>query len=1147
MDMEFYMAKPNELNGKKIVTNIHSNDSTVQKIVIDQSVKTFLTVVTNIYTNQILAVVRELLSNAIDAHAEYKTIFGKNPEQKIIIDVATDEYETPYLIIRDFGIGMDRDRINNIYCKIGTSSKTGTNDEMGMMGIGSKSPFCIASNFDLIVYKDGLKKIYNVFLDASDGMGLKEIYSAKTSLPNGVEYNIPVQKNIVDTLMREVLYMVQFNYQQIDNDLFECFFTCLHSHNLQTKNKKITAMPYISSTNHTTIEHTFALQGNVPYSLNDLPISNCRRITNLLDVQWTHDVAKMNLENFNFSKYTLRGLTKTSSYYTNLPETISLFTPKKISTLTEDEIYAGIFISLDINTFSPVASRESLDIPNTGNDILHKILSDESIFDDQKNSFRNTEVFPEDTIILINLPISSLDNDKLIISKTFDAMGMYHNLVDIHEEESKLLFNRFLNPVLKLTKSEIEEIAQFGIYNPAHIFFDYQNTKRLRMLYQNIPHIFYHNIVPPNTNLYDYRNNIFLSNPKLLREKFHLQNNEYKFGEMTNFITEIDIEFSKDLNVEETKSLISQSKYDQQSTHNYLNMINPTVHSYQFDFSIQQTIEPFLKKHVDVFEYPLINFQSKETELYSLAEHLIRQPESKTFNLILYKITRNSDSYIKLPRLKKLTYQNTLQTKQTNDVNTTYLGNTGNYHQAPVTLNMESINTIRNLYYSLQKRNHGSCLNYIYLISLNDLKKYYDLNEGNYTSSFNEIINSDFIEILVWNFLALQLRNVDTMFEFGYIITNDSIHNIINFLSDNVELINKSKFISVDIDTKIIHNKDDQNFYITPSLAKILEYNTHDMQQMKIKSLDTFSNQIYISFLDFIFGYHNYIKSHSISFPHELIEKNIIKHYQYLDELIQLVFGKITQPLKHADLYNYQTFNKEIEFRINKKFIKNKQGELTNVEILTSKSIHVNFNATYRNFNPATSNLENTLIEMNCKHENIVILFEALMEQCEQGIALYDEILDSVNDEKNLQERSQIIIDVLFHNKPFKNKINGTLNGFKMDYFGHMEKLNEFIKTEKSLNVKPMSTNSLEELKTKIVDGLLPLMDCHADNFIQKNIDQFDMTTISTIKLDVESSDDSINSFLQYHLRSTYIHHSYKHRMQKFDNFSQMTKHIIIE
>lgn len=114
-----------------------------------------------LYSNKPLAVIREYCTNAFDAHVE-----AGIPERPIEVSFPTAFKNT--LTIRDFGFGLSEDDIYNVFASYGESTKRDTNDQVGMMGLGSKSAFCYVNDFTITSYHNGTKKIYLAYIDETN-------------------------------------------------------------------------------------------------------------------------------------------------------------------------------------------------------------------------------------------------------------------------------------------------------------------------------------------------------------------------------------------------------------------------------------------------------------------------------------------------------------------------------------------------------------------------------------------------------------------------------------------------------------------------------------------------------------------------------------------------------------------------------------------------------------------------------------------------------------------------------------------------------------------------------------------------------------------------------------------------------------------
>ena len=87
-----------------------------------------------LYSDKVLAVIREYSTNAVDAHIEV----GKKDTP---IKVTLPNPLSLDFKVRDFGRGLTEREIGEIYAMYGESTKRGTNEQIGQLGLGCKSAF----------------------------------------------------------------------------------------------------------------------------------------------------------------------------------------------------------------------------------------------------------------------------------------------------------------------------------------------------------------------------------------------------------------------------------------------------------------------------------------------------------------------------------------------------------------------------------------------------------------------------------------------------------------------------------------------------------------------------------------------------------------------------------------------------------------------------------------------------------------------------------------------------------------------------------------------------------------------------------------------------------------------------------------------
>lgn len=161
-----------DLSGEKIGMKIDEN-----------SLAHIMSIMTDLYSDPEMAVIREYSTNALDSHIE-----AGNP---MPIEITLPTPLAPFFKVKDYGIGLNRDDIADIYSKYGASTKRETDDQVGMLGLGCKSALTYSQQFVLVGIKDGQKTKVSVSRE-EDGTGsMTVLEQTKTHESNGVEILIP--------------------------------------------------------------------------------------------------------------------------------------------------------------------------------------------------------------------------------------------------------------------------------------------------------------------------------------------------------------------------------------------------------------------------------------------------------------------------------------------------------------------------------------------------------------------------------------------------------------------------------------------------------------------------------------------------------------------------------------------------------------------------------------------------------------------------------------------------------------------------------------------------------------------------------------------------------------------------------------------
>jgi hypothetical protein len=164
---------------------IVSNVSEIGEFRIRNSAKAFSILSSGLYANKVRAIVRELSCNAVDSHAAA----GK---QDTPFDVHLPNTLEPWFAIRDYGTGLSHEQVTQIYTTYFESTKTNSNEFIGALGLGSKSPFSYTDNFTVTAIQNGKKGIYSAFINAEGVPSIALMMQEETAEPAGVEVRFSV-------------------------------------------------------------------------------------------------------------------------------------------------------------------------------------------------------------------------------------------------------------------------------------------------------------------------------------------------------------------------------------------------------------------------------------------------------------------------------------------------------------------------------------------------------------------------------------------------------------------------------------------------------------------------------------------------------------------------------------------------------------------------------------------------------------------------------------------------------------------------------------------------------------------------------------------------------------------------------------------
>lgn len=154
---------------------------------------------TALYTQPMLAAVREIICNGWDGHITA----GKTDTP---LEITINEQ---FVKIRDFGPGIPHEKIREIYGVFGNSTKRDDSTVTGGFGLGSKAPFAYTDNFEVINHHAGKKVVYRISKSSMERGG-KPTIDTIVELPT-TETGIQVSMNVKEA--NDVARFQKFVYE----------------------------------------------------------------------------------------------------------------------------------------------------------------------------------------------------------------------------------------------------------------------------------------------------------------------------------------------------------------------------------------------------------------------------------------------------------------------------------------------------------------------------------------------------------------------------------------------------------------------------------------------------------------------------------------------------------------------------------------------------------------------------------------------------------------------------------------------------------------------------------------------------------------------------------------------------------------------
>lgn len=166
-------------------TEVYGKSVSNHKMTVNVTDNLFSIMVDGLYQNKIGAVIRELSTNALDAHID-------NNKEDIPFEITIPTENSDYFSIRDYGKGLSSGDLIKYFGEILSTSKGDTNNLHGAYGIGCKSPFSVTDVFTVKSYKEGIETVALFTRDGKKTPDVRIISTKLSNKPSGIEMSFRV-------------------------------------------------------------------------------------------------------------------------------------------------------------------------------------------------------------------------------------------------------------------------------------------------------------------------------------------------------------------------------------------------------------------------------------------------------------------------------------------------------------------------------------------------------------------------------------------------------------------------------------------------------------------------------------------------------------------------------------------------------------------------------------------------------------------------------------------------------------------------------------------------------------------------------------------------------------------------------------------
>lgn len=190
------------------LSNVDTNIEDEEVMGMEMNAQLYSVLSDKMYTNPIQSIIREILSNAIDAN------IAAGVQKPVQVHFANSV--EPVFYIKDFGIGMTEEEIIKVFGTYGASNKRNDNSQIGGLGLGAKTPFAYKENgrmFTVESCKNGVKSTVVFYKNAKDLPCKKRLGTEPCDSDTGTKVSFSVAEKDFSSFIRESVPVFLFSMQ----------------------------------------------------------------------------------------------------------------------------------------------------------------------------------------------------------------------------------------------------------------------------------------------------------------------------------------------------------------------------------------------------------------------------------------------------------------------------------------------------------------------------------------------------------------------------------------------------------------------------------------------------------------------------------------------------------------------------------------------------------------------------------------------------------------------------------------------------------------------------------------------------------------------------------------------------------------------